>query len=142
MQKGKIYCCFSGTGKTQSDIYSLVVDLERHFYKGDVSWKKVIDVAVMITEVGRDVAIGSDLFIREILCEMEIPYTVVIPSLEDKEIYRKRYINRGNELEHIRAKCDNREVLLSEKLNGEEIVALHRNGYFTQYLKCTEGKYS
>jgi|GEM_PF-6113778 len=134
MRKGRIYCCFSGTGKTQADVYSLVIDLERHFYNGDVSWEKVIDVAVMITELGRDVALGSDLFLRRKLRRKEIPYTVVIPSPEDKEIYRQRYISRNNEPEHVIVKCDNWEVLLSEKLDGEEIETLPSDGNLTQYF--------
>ena len=47
-REGKIYCCFSGTGKTQADEYSLIIDLERHFYKGDVDFDVVINIAIFL----------------------------------------------------------------------------------------------
>jgi len=134
MKKGKIYCCFSGTGKTQADVFSLIVDLDRHFYMGDVSWENIIDLAVTIAELGRNVALGSDLFLRRKLRRREISYTVVIPNIEDKEVYRQRYIGRSSSTEHIATKCDNWEVLLSEKLEGEEIDILPNNGNLTEYL--------
>ena len=45
--------------------------------------------------------IPSDLLILELLKEEKIPYYLCYPQRDAKEIYRTRYINRGNTAEFI-----------------------------------------
>ncbi|MCL2578214.1 MAG: hypothetical protein FWE27_09255 [Defluviitaleaceae bacterium] len=138
--EGKIYCAFSGTGKTIADSHGLVVDIERYFYKNDISWDKVADVAVLFAMLGRNVAFGSDIFVREALKSKNIKYTVIYPHIDDKDVYRQRYLDRpyDNVIEHAEIKCGGWYEFMAQSLDSEEIVILPKGGYLADYLRDAE----
>jgi hypothetical protein len=138
MERGKIFCCSAATGKTTACKYALLIDLERHYYQKDVTLHQVITIAVHITLTGRNVALGSGLDWRRTLKMHGVDYTVVLPHIEDKEIYRKRFEAQGRTREHIDNKCGNWDELLSQRLDGEKVVILPKDGYLSRFL---EGKY-
>lgn len=140
MRKGKIYCGFSGIGKTTTAAnHHRFVDLERTFWDWELngmSFDEVIDIAITYVLLGRDVALGSDRYVREALNQKGIEYIHVLPHIDDCEIYRKRYSTRdcGNSQEHIDYKCGNWNKLLGDIFDGEEVLTLPSGGYFNDYM--------
>jgi hypothetical protein len=135
-----IYCCFSGTGKTAADEWSLCIDLERHFYK-DADLVEMVLIAERLVSLGKTVALGSNADLRMLLQAMDVPYTLVLPDIRDKEVYRNRYRDRKYSKEHITSKCDegNWERLLGERVGNEKVVILPHCGYFNRLL---QGEYN
>jgi hypothetical protein len=139
LKQGKIYCVFSGCGKTQANQWSLCVDLEQHYYQKDVDIDKVIDIALMIVETGRHVAMSYSLTMRKRLQERGIEYTAILPHESDVEVYRNRYIDSKKPKEHIDYICGNWHDLRNNTLDNETVYTLPHCGYFDRYLN---GRYN
>ncbi|GBU27315.1 hypothetical protein R84B8_00845 [Treponema sp. R8-4-B8] len=120
----KIIAAYAGTGKTHfASLYpELTIDLVSMPYKYMLSQDKPYDESSKANpenilnddwpfnyisaikhnlESDKLLLIPSDLFILELLREEKLHYCLCYPQRNAKEIYRERYLNRGNTAEFI-----------------------------------------
>lgn len=116
-----IICGYAGIGKSfLSRNFPMVMDLESTPFEKD--WERYAKCAVHYHKQGYLVLVSCHKEIREKLIDHEtgVPYggrITVVPNIGDKELYCKRYIERGNTAEFIKTQMDNWEKWLDEKSN-------------------------
>ncbi len=95
-----IICGYAGTGKSTAAKKMVgVVDLESTPFQKD--WETYARVAKHMSDQGYIVLVSCHREIREELHRIGADYIVVYPEKNQKEIYRRRYIERGNTEEFI-----------------------------------------
>jgi hypothetical protein len=95
MSKGRIICGFAGIGKsTMAKKRANVVDLESTPFQRD--WQTYARVANHMKNNGYTVLVSCHNELRTQLHNDGIEYDVVLPNLEQKEVFMNRYANRGN----------------------------------------------
>ena len=116
-----IICGYAGIGKsTLSKNYPMVIDLESTPFEKD--WDRYAKCAIYYSNQGYLVLISCHKEIRERICNYDNGVKfgnriTIVPSVEDKELYRERYKNRGNTQEFIDMQMNNWEKWLDEKEN-------------------------
>ena len=144
----KIIAAYAGTGKTHvASLYpELTLDLVSMPYKymltNDTPYSEsskanpenilnddwpfnYISAIKQNLELDILLLIPSDLFILELLREEKLPYCLCYPQRNAKEIYRERYINRGNTAEFIDifiGKWDKFMDAFEKDLYGQHII--------------------
>ena len=95
-----IICGYAGTGKSTAAKKMVgVVDLESTPFQKD--WETYARVAKHMSDQGYIVLLSCHKELREELHRIGADYIVVYPEKNQKEIYRQRYIERGNTEEFI-----------------------------------------
>lgn len=95
-----IICGYAGTGKsTAARKIKGVVDLESTPFQKD--WDTYARVAKHMSDQGYIVLLSCHKELREKLHEIGEKYIVVYPDIDQREEYKKRYIERGNTQEFI-----------------------------------------
>lgn len=95
-----IFCGYAGVGKsTAASKFVGVVDLESTPFQKD--WETYARVAKHMSDQGYIVLLSCHKELREELRRIGTDYIVVYPEKNQKEIYRRRYIERGNTEEFI-----------------------------------------
>ena len=95
-----IFCGYAGVGKSTAAKKLLgVVDLESTPFQRD--WETYARVAKHMSDQGYVVLVSCHNELREELRRIGAEYRVVYPEKNQKEIYRQRYIERGNTQEFI-----------------------------------------
>lgn len=157
MDKPVIIAGFAGIGKTTlAKKYKNVIDLESSLYKWDNSSLENIPVEErkgMIREQNKDwpmnyinaiqdavqiydiVLVWIHPDVLKIYDEYNIPYILCYPDKKSLEIYRKRYIDRGNNKEYIDKVINTFEFRERqfESMSAKKII-LHGNATLEDYL--------
>lgn len=121
-----IICAFAGIGKTTAaNRMRGVVDLESTPFEKD--WETYIRVAEHMSDNGYVVLLSCHMPLRKIMTERLIPYQVVMPFLDQKEEYIKRYKNRGDTDDFIELLSVNWEYPFNQTLDEEDVVRLRTN---------------
>lgn len=95
-----IFCGYAGVGKsTAAKKFLGVVDLESTPFQKD--WETYARVAKHMSDQGYIVLVSCHKELREELHRIGAEYMIVYPEKNQKEIYRRRYIKRGNTSEFI-----------------------------------------
>ena len=111
-----IICGYAGVGKsTAAKNLPNVVDLESTPFKKN--WKLYADVAQHMNNNGYIVLLSWCKEIRDELLARGQQFFVAVPSVNHKESYRQRYIERGNTQEFIDLQMDNWEKWLEDIYN-------------------------
>mgnify|MGYP000078055975 CR=1 FL=1 len=125
-----IICGYAGIGKsTLSKRYPAVMDLESTPFEKD--WERYAKCAIHYHKQGYLVLISCHKEIREEILSMlgddNAGVYTIVPNINDKEEYRKRYTNRGNTPEFIKMQMDNWERWLSpdNAIEGEDWVEMN-----------------
>ena len=119
-----VICGYAGTGKSYlAHHFPNVIDLESTPFEKD--WDRYFKCARHYSSQGFLVLLSCHKEIREKI--LELPYQerlTIFPCIKDKELYRKRYEERGNTDEFIKIQMENWDEWTSEKngLDGEHIV--------------------
>ena len=103
-KKGNIYLCFQGVGKTTlSTTTPHFIDLESSGFKYDdglrpENWQELYcKTALNLIESGNNVFLATHGETRKWLNDHDIPYYIVFPSLELKDKWIEKLLNRYNE---------------------------------------------
>lgn len=110
-----IICGFPGVGKTTMARASQWIDLESTPFQKD--FETYARVAKHMSDNGYNVMVSTH---TELLYQFEkigVPYTVVVPSLEEKIEYRKRYDARGNSWQFIEYVTENWDQWIGNIVN-------------------------
>ena len=113
-----IICGYAGIGKSYlAHNYPGVIDLESTPFEKD--WDRYVKCAIHYHEQGYLVLLSCHKEVRERICATfsGVPYGLritVVPNISDKELYKKRYIERGNTPDFIKTQMENWEKWLSE----------------------------
>ena len=100
-----IFCGYAGVGKSTAAKKILgVVDLESTPFQKD--WETYARVAKHMSDQGYIVLVSYHKELREELHRIGAQYWVVYPENNQKEIYRRRYIKRGNSPEFIETQME------------------------------------
>lgn len=97
-----IICGFPGTGKScmaRLNRTGRWVDLESTPFERD--WGRYAKVAKHMSESGYAVMVSTHKELLDKLEQMEVSYTVIVPSITDKETYMDRYERRGDSYDFI-----------------------------------------
>jgi hypothetical protein len=81
--------------------------------------------------------IPTDLLVLEFLKEEKLPYYLCYPQMDAKEIYRERFLNRGNTDEFIEIFIGEWDIFMNEFENdsyGQHIV-LQPNQFLSDVIK-------
>lgn len=157
MKDGMVIAGFAGVGKTTlAQKYSNVIDLESSIYKWDNSGLENVPIEHRkgiirrqndewpmnyINEIKKQMKIYDIVLVwihpdvLQIYDEYNIPYILCYPSKNDLEYYRKRYIDRGNNIEYIDKVIntyDVREQQFNSK-NADKII-LENDNTLEDYL--------
>ena len=130
-----IICGFPGVGKSfVAKNYHGFVDLESTPFKKN--WDLYTDVAIHMNNNGYHVLMSSHKEVRDMLLSKNVGFSVILPLIEDKEIYMKRYKNRGNDEEFIKFLDENYEKFITEIMDDKRLCALTlpTNRYLAWYL--------
>lgn len=100
-----IICGFPGTGKSMMAKLSNWVDLESTPFEKD--WWRYAKVAKHMSDNGYIVMVSTHKELLECFEQMEVSYTVIVPSVSDKDNYLHRYKSRGNTEDFIKTVRDN-----------------------------------
>ena len=156
----KIIAAYAGTGKTHfASLYpELAIDLVCMPYKYVITQDTLYDesskanpenimhydwpynyIAAIKQNLESDklLLIPSDLFILELLMKEKLHYCLCYPQRNAKEIYRERYINRGNTTEFIDIFIGGWDRFMDEFENnsyGQHIV-LQPNQFISDVIK-------
>lgn len=110
--------------------FSRWVDLESTPFRGN--WLLYAEVAKHMSNKGYNVMVSTHKELLDSLEQIEARYTVVIPPITDKNIYRMRYEMRGNSHEFIRLLDENWErwitAILEKSTVLKTIVVLPKDG--------------
>ena len=113
-----IFCGYAGVGKsTAAKKFVGVVDLESTPFQKD--WETYARVAKHMSDQGYIVLLSCHKEIREELHRIGAEYIVVFPDSNMKEIYRTRYIERGNTEEFIKTQMSNWDKWVGNVLTWE-----------------------
>lgn len=94
-----IICGFPGVGKSTMAQASQWIDLESTPFQKD--FETYARVAKHMSDNGYNVMVSTHTELLNQFEKIGVPYTVVVPPLEEKIEYRKRYAARGNDLQFI-----------------------------------------
>lgn len=97
-----IICGFPGVGKSTMARASRWIDLESTPFQKD--FETYARVAKHMSDNGYNVMVSTHTELLDQFEKIGVPYTVVVPPLEEKIEYRKRYDARGNSwkfIEHV-----------------------------------------
>jgi len=113
-----IICGFAGTGKsTAAKKITGVIDLESTPFQKD--WDTYARVAKHMSDQGYYVLLSCHKELREKLHELGYDYIVVYPEKNQKDIYRQRYVDRGNAPEFIAMQMSHWEDWVGRSLSWE-----------------------
>lgn len=128
--KDKIICGFAGVGKSYlaKDV-SGFVDLESTPFAKN--WDLYTNVAIHMQKNGYTPMLSCHKELREMLKEKGAEYIVVVPKIEHKENYLKRYKERGNDESFIKLFEENFEKFIEEIVSEEENVVFLTEPHFT-----------
>jgi adenylate kinase family enzyme len=113
-----IICGFAGTGKsTAAKKISGVIDLESTPFQKD--WDTYARVAKHMSDQGYYVLLSCHKELREKLHELGYDYIVVYPEKNQKNIYRQRYVERGNTPEFIAMQMSHWDDWVGRSLSWE-----------------------
>ncbi len=115
-----IVCGFPGTGKSKMAKFSKWVDLESTPFKGN--WLLYAEVAKHMSDNGYTVMVSTHAEMLDALEQIEARYVVVIPPMEDKNVYLHRYDVRGNTNEFIRLLDENWDRWLLDIIGNPTIL--------------------
>lgn len=123
-----IICGYAGIGKSYlAHNFPNIIDLESTPFEKD--WDRYFKCAKHYSKQGFLVLLSCHKEIRERVVE-ELPYgerITIFPCINDKELFRKRYEQRGNTEEFIKLQMNNWEKWTSEN-----------NKLFTEHLEYME----
>ena len=110
-----IICGYAGIGKSYlAHNFPNIIDLESTPFEKD--WYRYFKCAKHYSDQGFLVLLSCHKEIRERVLEMHYGDRVTIfPCISDKELFRKRYEQRGNSEGFIKLQMDNWEEWTSEK---------------------------
>lgn len=107
-----IICGFPGVGKSMMAKFNRAIDLESTpFEKG---WLRYAKVAKHMHDSGYVVMVSTHKELLDCFEQMEVPYTVVVPHIDDIDAYLRRYKARGNSTEFIQKVMANWDKWLDE----------------------------
>ena len=130
MEKGKIICGFAGVGKSYlAKNKEGFVDLESTPF--EKNWDLYTDVAIHMAQNGYTVMLSCHKELRNKLKEKGAEYIVVIPKIEHKENYIKRYQECGNDNAFIQLFKDKWDDFINEIKDEEENVATLEEPHLT-----------
>lgn len=136
-----IICGFPGTGKSTMARFTNWVDLESTPFEKD--WLRYAKVAKHMSDNGYVVMVSTH---KELLAEfeqIEVPYTVIIPPITDKDTYIYRYDMRGNTYDFIRLLDANWErwinAIFEKPSVLKTIVVLPKDGCIMSYARQIGG---
>ena len=152
--KGQIWSAFPASGKTYCwERYNeIVIDLWRTSYKHIITKEQLSDLEKdkwLIKEINPErpynylkaiveathkyniVLVNESIL--ELLREKRIPYSLVVPTLDCKEEYKKRMIQRGNDQVLINKITNKFEVYINENLKDNYATVIYRLSKW-QYL--------
>lgn len=132
-----IICGFPGVGKSTLAKFSNWIDLESTPFEKD--WIRYAKVAKHMNDNGYNVMVSTHPQLLEQFEQMEVRYTVVIPSISDLKIYLNRYNKRGNDESFIallEKEWDNwlRDIITFTSRN-KTIVILPEDGCLQAYIE-------
>ena len=132
-----IICGFPGVGKSTLAKFSNWIDLESTPFEKD--WIRYAKVAKHMSDNGYNVMVSTHPQLLEQFEQMEVRYTVVIPSISDLKIYLNRYNKRGNDESFIallEKEWDNwlRDIITFTSRN-KTIVILPEDGCLQAYIE-------
>ena len=114
-----IICGYAGTGKsTAAKKIPGVVDLESTPFQRD--WDTYARVAKHMSDSGYIVLLSCHKEIREKLHEIGVNYFVVFPEKNQKDIYRRRYEERGNTPDFIKTQMDHWDEWVGNIISWED----------------------
>lgn len=128
-----IICGYAGIGKSYlAHNYQQVIDLESTPFEKD--WDRYAKCAIHYHKQGYLVLVSCHREIREKICDSRQGVSfddrlTIVPNLEDKTEYLKRYLDRGNTDDFIKNQMDNWDKWLNEKENrliGEKWVVMEK----------------
>ena len=121
---------YEGIGKScLGHNFANVIDLESTPFEKD--WDRYAKCAMHYHRQGYLVLISCHKDIRERILSITKgeEFITLVPNIEDKEVYHKRYAERGNTQEFIDLQMNNWEKWLDEnsnKLDGENWIAMEK----------------
>ena len=117
-----IFCGYAGVGKsTAAKKIKGVVDLESTPFQKD--WETYARVAKHMSDQGYIVLLSCHKELREELHRIGAEYRVVFPDKnEHKEIYRKRYKDRGNSQEFIDNQMNHWDEWVGDELSWDDPI--------------------
>ena len=116
-----INCGYAGIGKSYlAHNYRQVIDLESTPFEKD--WDRYAKCAIHYHKQGYLVLVSCHREIRERICDSRQGVSfgdrlTIVPNLEDKIEYLKRYLDRGNTDDFIKIQMDNWDKWLNEEEN-------------------------
>ena len=116
-----IICGYAGVGKSYlGRNYPMVMDLESTPFEKD--WDRYAKCAIHYHKQGYLVLLSCHKDIRERIFDPKngVPYgerLTIVPNIADKDLYKKRYTDRGNTPEFINVQMENWEKWLNVKDN-------------------------
>lgn len=128
-----IICGFPGIGKSYlAKKEPGVVDLESTPFKKE--WEVYSNVANHMHNNGYTVLVSSHKEMRDTLLQKNIPFTVVMPSYNEKSIYINRYIDRQNDSTFIEMMECNYDSFIYELMEDDRLNRkfLYGNTYLSQ----------
>lgn len=135
-----IICGFPGTGKSLMAKFSRWIgwiDLESTPFEKD--WMRYAKVAKHMSDNGYTVMVSTHAELIDCFEHMEVPYTVIIPNIEDVNTYLQRYRERGNDESFVKLIDDNwdnwiRQILASGSVL-RTVVVLPKDGCIQAYAR-------
>jgi len=114
-----IFCGYAGVGKSTAAKKLLgVVDLESTPFQKN--WETYARVAKHMSDQGYIVLLSCHKELREELHRIGADYIIVYPEKNQKEIYRRRYIERGNTEEFIETQMKHWDEWIGATLQWED----------------------
>ena len=116
-----IICEYAGIGKSYlAHNFPNIIDLESTPFEKD--WNRYAKCAIHYHKKGYLVLLSCHKEIRKIICDPfeGVPFgerITIVPNIDDKLEYIKRYLDRGNTTDFIKVQMDNWEKWLNEKDN-------------------------
>lgn len=132
----RIICGFAGIGKSTFMRMSDYVDLESTPFAKN--WDIYSDVAMHMAKNGHRVMLSCHKELRDMLLAKGADFEVIIPRIEDKEEYLKRYVERGNTEQFIKLFEDKWEDFINEILADSDkmnVTVLGKNEYLSDYVE-------
>lgn len=138
-----IICGFPGTGKSMRAKFSRWVDLESTPFSRRGQWLLYAEVAKHMSDNGYTVMVSTHKEMLVALEQIETPYTVVVPNVNDFNAYISRYEQRGNTEEFIHKICSNWNDWITEIINEpsvlKAVVVLPLDGCIQAWAKEING---
>lgn len=137
-----IICGFPGTGKSMMARDSNWVDLESTPFKRN--WLLYAEVAKHMSDAGYTVMVSTHKELLEMLEQIEVRYTVVVPPISDEDVYVTRYDMRGNSYEFIQTIKANWKNWIHDIITHSSVlrtvVILPKNGCIESWARDMRGE--